>query len=88
MASTWVLARSEGEGVTKLFPGTLSNERMLAHGPNGRNRAPQRRPLLRGRCCDSKRTAEGNSTVFDHDDVVYPVHLWRMPENNPVPARA
>lgn len=30
MASTWVLAKGEGEGDTKLFPGTLSNERMLA----------------------------------------------------------
>jgi hypothetical protein len=29
VASTWVPARSEGEGGTKLFPGTLSNERML-----------------------------------------------------------
>jgi hypothetical protein len=30
VASTWVPARSGGEGGTKLFPGSISNERMLA----------------------------------------------------------
>jgi hypothetical protein len=39
VASTWVPARSEGEGVTKLFPGTFSNERMLAQRFRRRNRA-------------------------------------------------
>lgn len=30
-ASTWVPTRREGEGLTKLTPGPLSNGRMLAH---------------------------------------------------------
>jgi len=78
VASTWVLAKGEGEGDTKLFPGTLSNERMLAQRPYARNRAPL---LVRGWSGYAKGTSQRHSAILHDDDVVDPIDLLWASEN-------
>jgi hypothetical protein len=80
VASTWVLARSEGEGQTKLFPGTLSNERMLAHESERRNRRPHRvvridvrtELHLPSRRRQSVWAVQRHSAVFQYGYISYP----------------
>ena len=84
MASNGVLARSEGEGHAKLFPGTLSNERMLAHGPKGRNRGL---PLVRGWSAYAKGAPQRHSAILHDDHVVDPINLLWAFENHFVRTR-